>query len=79
MPCHSLCQYGPCCNEQVLGLNPTRGTDNVKSKPDHISGLTISSSLHFAFPLNVAQTSDMLQSTVYVNICWPTTADQHKD
>ena len=59
----------------MLGLNPTRGTDNVKPKPDHISGLTISSCLLFAFPLNVARTSDMLQSTAYINICRPTTAD----
>ncbi|KAM0057024.1 hypothetical protein Hdeb2414_s0005g00153401 [Helianthus debilis subsp. tardiflorus] len=41
----------------VLGLNPNRETDNVKPKPGLISGLSISSSLHFAFPLTVVSIS----------------------
>ena len=31
---------------RMLGLNPTRGTDNVKPKPGHNSGFTISSCLY---------------------------------
>ncbi|KAJ0513687.1 hypothetical protein HanHA300_Chr10g0360611 [Helianthus annuus] len=43
----------PLVDDILLGLNPNRGTNNVKPKPDHISGLSISSSLLFAFPLTV--------------------------
>ncbi|MFS7904767.1 hypothetical protein Hanom_Chr01g00039881 [Helianthus anomalus] len=41
------------CSCVVLGLNPNRGTDNVKPKPDPISGLLISSSLLYSLPLTV--------------------------
>ena len=42
-----------CSSGRLLGLNPTRGTDNVKPKPGHNSGFTISRCLNYALPLTV--------------------------